>query len=196
MQETGRDVRGGALGGAAALESLEDPAYRGLPDLGYPSRQTFRTLSSVPSFMYSTCRQPPSHYFEQLDTYLHSGRDLDLELEGGRPGSSGQLEKKAKSGSSRREEGGLLPPLLALAPQVVHIIDNLCNCPSYLYFSGAAAISWPRTEDGLLPVSWPRPSHCALPARWHHRLHQHGLLVSTSRCPGEGCRNNLANIED
>ena len=118
MQETGRDVRGGALGGATALESLEDPAYRGLPDLGYPSRQTFRTLSSVPSFMYSTCRQPPSHYFEQLDTYLHSGRDLDLELEGGR-GSSGQLEKKAKSGSSRREEGGLLPPLLALAPQVV-----------------------------------------------------------------------------
>ena len=69
-------------------------------------------------FMCCTCRQPPSHYFEQLDTYLHSGRDLDLELEGGRPGSSGQLEKKAK-GSSRREEGGLLPPLLALAPQVV-----------------------------------------------------------------------------
>ena len=119
MQETGRDVRGGALGGPAALESLEDPAYRGLPDLGYPSRQTFRTLRSVPSFMYSTCRQPPSHYFEQLDTYLHSGRDLDLELEGGRPGSQGQLEKKAKSGSGRREEGGLLPPLLALAPQVV-----------------------------------------------------------------------------
>ena len=194
MQETGRDVRGGALGGATALESLEDPAYRGLPDLGYPSRQTFRTLSSVPSFMYSTCRQPPSHYFEQLDTYLHSGRDLDLELEGGRPGSQGQLEKKAKSGSGRREEGGLLPPLLALAPQVVHITDNLCNCPSYLSLSGAAAISWPCPEDGLFPVSWPRPSHCALPARWHHRLHQHGLLVSTSRCPGEGCRNNLANI--
>ena len=118
MQETGRDVRGGGLGGAGTLESLEDPAYRGLPDLGYPSRQTFRTLPSVPSFMCCTCRQPPSHYFEQLDTYLHSGRDLDLELEGGRPGSSGQLEKKAK-GSSRREEGGLLPPLLALAPQVV-----------------------------------------------------------------------------
>ena len=66
-----------------------------------------------------TCRQPPSHYFEQLDTYLHSGRDLDLELEG--RGSTGQLEKKQKgSGTgSRREEGGLLPPLLALAPQVV-----------------------------------------------------------------------------
>ena len=63
-----------------------------------------------------TCRQPPSHYFEQLDTYLHSGRDLDLELEAR---GSGQLEKKQKSSSSRREEGGLLPPLLALAPQVV-----------------------------------------------------------------------------
>ena len=64
-----------------------------------------------------TYRQPPSHYFEQLDTYLHSGRDLDLELEAR---GSGQLEKKQKgSGASRREEGGLLPPLLALAPQVV-----------------------------------------------------------------------------
>ena len=62
-------------------------------------------------------RQPPSHYFEQLDTYLHSGRDLDLELEA--RGSGGQLEKKQKGSSgSRREEGGLLPPLLALAPQV------------------------------------------------------------------------------
>ena len=58
------------------LDALEDPAY-----LGYPSRQA------------------PSHYFEQLDTYLHSGMDMD---------------KKQKGG--RREEGGLLPPLLALAP--------------------------------------------------------------------------------
>ena len=65
-----------------------------------------------------TCRQPPSHYFEQLDTYLHSGRDLDLELEAR---GSGQVEKKQKSSASRREEGGLLPPLLALAPQVVVI---------------------------------------------------------------------------
>ena len=151
-------------------------------------------MHSVPSFMCCTCRQPPSHYFEQLDTYLHSGRDLDLELEGGRPGSSGQLEKKAKGGSSRREEGGLLPPLLALAPQVVS--QTTCCAivpPISISFSGAAAISWPRPEDGLVPVSWSRPSHCALPARWHHRLHQHGLLVNTSRCPGEGCRNNLAN---
>ena len=72
-----------------------------------------------------TCRQPPSHYFEQLDTYLHSGRDLDLELEG--RGSTGQLEKKQKgSGTgSRREEGGLLPPLLALAPQVVSMLLDL-----------------------------------------------------------------------
>ena len=142
--------------------------------------------------MCCTCRQPPSHYFEQLDTYLHSGRDLDLELEGGR-GSSGQLEKKAK-GSSRREEGGLLPPLLALAPQVVTQTTCANVRPISISFSGAAAISWPRPEDGLLPVSRPRPSHCALPARWHHRLHQHGLLVNTSRCPGEGCRNNLANV--
>ena len=114
-------MRGAALGGAATLESLDDPAYRGLPDLGYSSRQPFildpfHTLALGPFLiLMCTCRQPPSHYFEQLDTYLHSGRDLDLELEAR---GSGQLEKKQKSSASRREEGGLLPPLLALAPQV------------------------------------------------------------------------------
>ena len=41
LQEAGRDVRTGSLGSAATLESLDDPAYRGLPDLGYSSRQTF-----------------------------------------------------------------------------------------------------------------------------------------------------------
>jgi hypothetical protein len=83
----------------AGLEQLEDSAYRSLPDLGYPTRQ------------------PATHYFDQLDSYLHSGRD-DLEL-----GSA--LEKKHKT-SSRREEGNLLPPLLALAPQ-----DNRPGSPPH-----------------------------------------------------------------
>ena len=107
-----------------------------------------------------TYRQPPSHYFEQLDTYLHSGRDLDLELEAR---GSGQLEKKQKgSGASRREEGGLLPPLLALAPQVV--VVTLLKSQSKAIFSGAAVIASPCAEDGLVPVSWPRPSDCPVPA--------------------------------
>ena len=132
-------MRGGALGGAATLESLDDPAYRGLPDLGYSSRQpfildTFNMLALAPFLILMfTCRQPPSHYFEQLDTYLHSGRDLDLESEAR---GSGQVEKKQKSSASRREEGGLLPPLLALAPQVVVMLYFNFSCKQHSLRSG------------------------------------------------------------
>ena len=158
-------MRGGALGGAATLESLDDPAYRGLPDLGYSSRQPFildpvhiLALVLVP-FLMCSCRQPPSHYFEQLDTYLHSGRDLDLELEAR---GSGQLEKKQKGSGSRREEGGLLPPLLALAPQVLLISQSQSQLKAI--FSGAAVIASSCTQNGLVPVPWPRPSNCPVPA--------------------------------
>ena len=52
-----RALEGGPRAGGQALGDLEEVgAYRALPDLGYPARQ------------------PPGHYFEQLDSYLHSGR--------------------------------------------------------------------------------------------------------------------------
>jgi len=88
------------------LDSLDD-SYRPLPDLGYTQRQ-------------------PSHYFDQLDSYLqHQGRE-EMEL-----GQGQGCEKKKYYKSDKyyrgdqdvmglhhhREEGGLLPPLLALAPQ-------------------------------------------------------------------------------
>ena len=107
---------------ASPLQQLEETpgTYRPLPDLSYP-RQHHSTL-----------------YFDQLDSYLHSGRDTDLEL---------GLDKKGR-GVGRREEGGLLPPLLALAPQdrpssPPHTLkmDYLCSGPElgaqYLQDTGA-----------------------------------------------------------
>lgn len=88
------------------LDTLEDP-YRPLPDLGYTQRQ-------------------PSHYFDQLDSYLqHQGRE-EIELGQGQGCDKKKYYKSDKyyRGDQdvmglhhHREDGGLLPPLLALAPQ-------------------------------------------------------------------------------
>lgn len=88
------------------LDALDD-AYRPLPDLGYSQRQS-------------------SHYFDQLDSYLqHQGRE-EVELVQGQGCDKKKYYKSDKYYRGdhdvlglhhHREDGGLLPPLLALAPQ-------------------------------------------------------------------------------
>ena len=87
---------------SSALESLEDP-YRPLSEISYSQRQQ-------------------SHYFESLDTYLPHNRE-EMELSQCDKKKSYKTEKYYRSGdgdhqdvAGHREEGGLLPPLLALAP--------------------------------------------------------------------------------
>jgi len=88
------------------LDALDD-SYRPLPDLGYSQRQS-------------------SHYFDQLDSYLqHQGRE-EVELMQGQGCEKKKYFKSDKYYRAdhdvlglhhHREDGGLLPPLLALAPQ-------------------------------------------------------------------------------
>ena len=88
------------------LDALDD-SYRPLPDLGYTQRQ-------------------PSHYFDQLDSYLqHQGRE-EMELGQGQGCDKKKYYKSDKYYRGEqdvmglhhhREDSGLLPPLLALAPQ-------------------------------------------------------------------------------
>jgi DNA-directed RNA polymerase subunit RPC12/RpoP len=86
------------------LDALDD-SYRPLPDLGYSQRQS-------------------SHYFDQLDSYLqHQGRE-EVEVEQGCDKKKYFKSEKYYRGEHdvvglhhHRDEGGLLPPLLALAPQ-------------------------------------------------------------------------------
>jgi KRAB domain-containing zinc finger protein len=99
--------RSGVDGGGSRLASqpepslLDDPAYRSLQDLGYAVR-------------------PTSHYYDQLDSYFHpASRSLDLEGYEKRQATKYAKQEKYYRGGEEgggRQEGGLLPPLLALVP--------------------------------------------------------------------------------
>ena len=112
MQETGRDVRGGALGGAGTLESLEDPAYRGLPDLGYSSRQTFRILfplSCVPraGSLPVTTLSSWTRTCTPGETWTWSWKVVDL-------GHKASWRRKRKEAAGERRAGSCLLYWLSL----------------------------------------------------------------------------------
>ena len=65
-------MRAGALGGAATLESLDDPAYRGLPDLGYSSRQTIIHLTLFTCLLLPPCSSSCSPAGSRQATTLSS----------------------------------------------------------------------------------------------------------------------------
>ena len=157
-------MRGGALGGAASLESLDDPAYRGLPDLGYSSRQPFILFTYLllpPSS--SSCSHAGSRRATTLSSWtptctLVGTWTWSWRLEGrGR----WRRSKRAAPADERRAASCLH------SWRLLHRLLLLCyisiSVASYI-LSGAAVIASPCAENGLVPVPWPRPSNCPVPA--------------------------------
>ena len=169
LQEAGRDVRTGSLGSAATLESLDDPAYRGLPDLGYSSRQTFPyilildlTYLLLSSYL-SSCSLAGSRRATTLSSWTPTCTLV------GTWTWSWRLEGRGRWRRSRRAapaDGRRVASCLH-SWRLLHRLLLLCyisiSVASYI-LSGAAIIASPCAENGLVPVPRPRPSGCPVPA--------------------------------
>ena len=156
-------MRGGGLGGAATLESLDDPAYRGLPDLGYSSRQPlilFTYLLLPPSS--SSCARTGSRRATTLSSWTRTCTLV------GTWTWSWRLEGLASWRRSRRgvepADGKRAASCLHSWPSHHRLFLHCLKSQLKAIFSGATVITSPCAENGLVPVSWPRPSDCPVPA--------------------------------
>ena len=165
-QEAGRDVRGGGLGGAATLESLDDPAYRGLPDLGYSSRQTsildtFHTHLLLPPSS-SSCARAGSRRATTLSSWTRTCTLVGTwtwswRLEGR---GSWRRSRRGVEQADGRKVASCLHSWRSHHRLFLHCLKSQLKA----IFSGASVVTSPCPEDGLLPVPWPRPSDCPVPS--------------------------------
>ena len=154
-------MRGGSLGGAATLESLDDPAYRGLPDLGYSSRQPF--------ILFTYLLLPPSS-----SSCSHAGSRRATTLSSWTPTCtlvgtwtwSWRLEGRDSWRRSRRaaRADGRKAASYLHSWRSPHRLFLRSISQLKATFSGATVIASPCTENGLVPVPWPRSSGCPVPA--------------------------------